>query len=309
MSTRTRLLIVLTSAILAVAGCQQPQQQPSAPPVVIKDQTLTIDALAAKLGLRVAERDESFVILKNAANTVLIFTQEGGRFFVNGKPVGSVGAVKKVAGAIYVPDSLITAIRPRLVAATPQRPPVATRPRPKPPTATVVVDAGHGGKDPGTMVGGVNEKYIDLQVARKVATLLTQQGISVIMTRDSDEFVEREERADIANRHDADLFVSVHADSAPDRSISGYTLYVANDASKDAYQAAQAVSTAMSRTGSGTRGIREAEYVVLMQTRCPAILVELGYLSNYTDSRRLQDNAFQNRLAQAIAAGIIDYLQ
>jgi len=292
---------------VSVGGCHPSQR--SGPDVVIKEQTVTIDELASRLGLRIVEREDAFVILKNAANTVLIFTHDSGRFFVNGKPVGTVGAVKKVGNAIRVPDNLVAAIQPLLHAAGLERPPVGVRPRPKGSAAVVVVDAGHGGKDPGTMVGGAYEKSINLQVARKVASLLSQQGLNVVMTRDTDEFIELEERADTANRRDADLFVSIHADSAPDRSISGYTLYVAGDASREAYQAAQAVSAAMSRTGSSTRGIREADYKVLVQTRCPAVLIELGYLSNFADARHLQDNAFQNRLAQAITSGILDYLQ
>ena len=159
------------------------------------------------------------------------------------------------------------------------------------------------------MVAGAYEKHITLQVARKVAALLAQQGINVVMTRQDDRFIELEERAEIANRRDTDLFVSIHADSAPDRSISGFTLYVARDASRDAYEAARAVSTTMASTGSDTRGIREADYKVLVQTSCPAILIESGYLSNPLDARRLQDNTFQTRLAQAIAAGILNYLQ
>jgi len=306
-STRTRLLIIAACVTLLISGCHQPQR--AAPPVVIKEQTVTIDELASRLGLRITEREDTFIILKNAANTVVIFTYEGGRFFVNSKPIGPTGTVKKVGGMINVSDALVEAIQPRLRVTGPERPPVVVRPRPRTSAALVVVDAGHGGKDPGTMVGGTYEKNIDLQVARKVASLLSQQGINVVMTRDNDEFIELEERADIANSRDADLFVSIHSDSAPDRSISGYTLYVAGDASRDAYQAAQAVSAAMSRTGSHTRGIREADYKVLVQTRCPAVLIELGYLSNFTDSRHLQDNAFQARLAQAIASGIVDYLQ
>lgn len=306
MSMRTRLLILLASVVLAVAGCHEPRRTPSG--VAFKEQTVTIDELAARLGLRVDERDETFVVLKNAANTVLIFTHEGGRFFINGKAIGPVGAVKKVGSTVSVPETLVAAIQPRLRIAGPERPPVAVRPRPRIGSAVVVIDAGHGGKDPGTMVAGAYEKNIDLQVARKIASLLAQRGITVVMTRDRDEFIELEDRADVANRRDADLFVSIHSDSAPDRSISGFTLYVANDASRESYKAAQAVSATMSRTGSGTRGIREADYKVLMQTTCPAILVELGYLSNFTDARRLQDNSFQTRLAQAIAAGILDYL-
>jgi N-acetylmuramoyl-L-alanine amidase len=308
MSIRTRLLIVLTGAVLAVGGCQEPQRR--TPTVAFGEQTVTIDELAARLGLRVDERDETFVVLKNAANTVLVFTHADGRFFVNGRPIGAVGEVKRVASTVYVPETLVATIRPHLRIAGPEQPPVVVRPgRPKTATATVVVDAGHGGKDPGSMIGGIHEKNIDLQVARKVAALLTQQGVTVVMTRQDDRFIELEERAGVANRRDTDLFVSIHADSAPDRRISGFTLYVARDASREAYDAARAVSATMAKTGSDTRGIREADYKVLVQTNCPAILIECGYLSNPLDARRLQDNAFQTRLAQAIAAGILNYLQ
>ncbi len=307
MNTRTRLLTILAGVVLAVAGCQEPQRQ--TPRVVVGEQTITIDDLAARLGLRVAERAQSFVVLKNAANTVLIFTDADGRFFVNGKAIGPVGEVQKVGSTVRVPQTLVTTIQPYLHLPGPERPPVVAPPRPRTGIATVVVDAGHGGKDPGSMVAGRSEKYITLQVARKVAALLAQQGVNVVMTRQDDRFIELEERAEIANRRDADLFVSIHADSAPDRSISGFTLYVARDASREAYEAARTVSAKMSATGSDTRGIREADYKVLVQTSCPAILVETGYLSNPLDARRLQDGAYQTRLAQAIAAGILNYLQ
>ncbi len=277
--------------------------------MVIQQQSITVDELAARLGLRVEERDATFVVLKNAANTVLIFTQTDGRFFVNGKPIGPVGQVQRTGSSIYVPEALVATIQPYLHVAGPERPPVVVRPRPKTATATVVVDAGHGGKDPGSIIAGHYEKYITLQVARKVAALLAQQGVNVVMTRQDDRFIELEERAEIANRRDTDLFVSIHADSAPDRSVNGYTVYVARDGSREAYNAARAVSATMAKTGSDTHGIREADYKVLVQTTCPAILIETGYLSNPLDARRLQDNAFQTRLAQAIAAGILNYLQ
>lgn len=308
MNARTGLFIILTGVLLAVGGCQQPQRQ--TPGVIVGEQTVTIDELAARLGLRVEERDETFVVLKNAANIVLIFTHADGRFFVNGKPTGPVGQVQRVGSTVYVPESLVATIRPYLRIAGPERPPVAVRPsRPKTATATVVVDAGHGGKDPGSIVAGRYEKHITLQVATKVAALLAQQGVNVVMTRQDDRFIELEERAEIANRRDTDLFVSIHADSAPDHSINGFTLYVARNASGEAYKAARTVSAAMTGTGSDTHGIREADYKVLVLTSCPAILIETGYLSNPLDARRLQDNAFQTRLAQAIAAGILNYLQ
>jgi N-acetylmuramoyl-L-alanine amidase len=303
MTTRTKSTIALVSVLLVAAGCEQPQR--GAPAVKIREQTISVEDLAMRLGLHVQEREATFVVLKNAANTVIVFTQPDGRFFVNGKPVGSVGPVQKAGNTVYVAAVLADQIdsylhaAPQPVVLPPRRPPAGAR-------ATVVVDAGHGGDDPGTIgVGRTYEKDINLEVARKVAAQLEQRGVAVIMTRTQDRFIELEERADIANRHNADLFVSIHADSAPNPDIQGFTIYVARDASSEARKAAQTISRALSGTGSDTRGIREADYRVLVRTVCPAVLVELGYLSNAADARQLRDGAFQNRLAQAIADGIL----
>ncbi|MBN1507400.1 MAG: N-acetylmuramoyl-L-alanine amidase [Sedimentisphaerales bacterium] len=307
MHLRRKVSIVLGSFLLAVAGCQEPQQ--AAPSVGFQGRTIAVEDLAARLGLRIEEKDQTFVVLRNAANTVLIFTHADGRLFVNGKPIGLVGAVERTGDTVCVPETLVATIRSHLRASGSEQSPAVVPPTHKVGGATVVIDPGHGGKDPGTTVGGTHEKHIVLRVARQVAALLEQRGVNVVMTRQDDRFIELEDRAQIANRRDTDLFVSIHADSAPDRSISGFTLYVASGASREAHNAARAVSAAMSRAGSDTRGIREADYKVLVQTSCPAILIELGYLSNYADARHLQDSAFQTRLAQAIAAGILDYLQ
>ena len=290
---------------LSIAGCQQPQKQ--TPKVVVGDHATTIEDLALRLGLRIEERDDAFVVLKNAANTVIIFTHTEGRFFVNGKPMGPVGEVKRQGGTLYVPDFLIPQIRRYLRSAAP--PPVV-RPSPLKPKALVVIDPGHGDQDPGTISpGGLYEKNINLQVAQRVAGLLEQKGLGVVMTRRDDRFIELEERADIANRRNADLFVSIHSDSAPNRSVQGFTVYVARAGSPDAFRAAGAISQAMAGTGSDSHGIREADYKVLVQTSGPAVLVELGYLSNSQDAARLRDPAYQNRLAQAIANGILTYIR
>ncbi len=293
-------------AALAISGCQQPQQQ--TPRVAVREHITTIEDLAVRLGLRIEERGDTFVILKNAANTVLIFTHADGRFFVNGKAIGPVGPVKTEGGTLCVSDLLIPQIRQNLRGAAPQPPVVrATPPRAR---GLVVIDAGHGGNDPGAMsAGGFREKDINLQVAQRVATLLSQKGIGVLMTRQDDRFIELEERADLANRRNADLFVSIHSDSNPDRGRQGFTVFVARSASRDAYRAADGISGAMTATGSDSHGIREADYRVLVNTSAPAVLIEIGYLSNSQDASRLRNPAWQNRLAQAIATGILEYLQ
>jgi len=273
--------------------------------VVLEEDTISVENLASRLGLRVDERTDTFIILKNATNTVLIFTHSDGRFFVNGKPIGPVGKVRKAGATISVSATLAARIRPHLDGAT-APPPVVTRP----PTGVVVIDPGHGGKDPGTTsVHGVYEKRVNLQVATKVAAILQRRGVGVTLTRRDDRFIELEDRADLANRRRADLFVSLHGDSISDRSVQGFTLYIARAASSQSYSAARAIERAMTGTGLEDRGIRRADYRVLVQTRGPAVLLEMGYLSNSWEASRLQDDAFQNRIATAVANGILAYLR
>jgi N-acetylmuramoyl-L-alanine amidase len=176
-------------------------------------------------------------------------------------------------------------------------------------TGCVVIDAGHGGDDPGaTSCTGYYEKTVNLSVARKVASLLRQKGLRVVMTRDGDEFIELEERAAIANRNNAQLFVSIHSNSTERSSARGFTIYEARSASRSSRQAAEAIARAMAKTGLDNTGVREADYKVLIYTEGPAVLVELGYLSNYQEAALLKDSSFQDRLAEAIAKGISDFL-
>ena len=304
---RPSSVLTLGLVALILGGCQQPQKQ--TPKIVVGEHATTIEDLALRLGLRIEQRSDTFFILRNAANTVLIFTYTDGRFFVNGKAIGPVGQVKKEDGTLYVSDFLIPQIRQNLRPAVPQPPVVRPTPPPRA-QGLVVIDAGHGGNDPGTMsAGGLHEKDINLQVAHRVATLLGQKGIGVLMTRQDDQFIELEERAGIANRRDADLFVSIHSDWNPDRGRQGFTIFVARSASREAYRAAAGISEAMAATGCESHGIREADYKVLVNTSGPAVLVEIGYLSNLQDVARLRDSAWQNRLAQAIATGILTYVR
>jgi len=304
MTTRTWICIGIVSLTLGLAGCQGPQQAPPGP--VMSESMVTVEQLASRLGLRIEQRDDTYIVLKNAANTVILFTHTDGRFFVNGKPVGSVGDVKKAGAIVYVPGTLVEQIRPLLRAAVSEQPAV----KPRKTKGLVVIDAGHGGHDPGALSpSGLREKDINLRVAAKVAKLLDQRGIGVVMTRWKDEYIEKEERAAMGNRRNADLFVSIHADSAPSSSAQGFTIYVAPSASEDAYRAARAIDRAMQGTGSKSRGVRENDYRFLVKSEGPAVLIELGYLSNYQDAARLADDAFRDRLAEAIADGIGAFLR
>ena len=172
---------------------------------------------------------------------------------------------------------------------------------------TIVVDPGHGGRDPGAGEVGfspVPEKTIVLQIARDVERLLKAEGANVVMTRRDDRFVELLERAAIAERTRADLLVSIHADSHHDSSISGPTIYIAKGASARSRRAAYGVRAAFRDAGIQIRGIRSAEFKVLMEHNRPSILVESGYLTNGHEARSLNSNWYRRKIATCIVNGI-----
>lgn len=301
MYARLRHSIILWLILLAIAGCQKaPLTSPQGEPLIPSGK-ISVSTLAQRLGLSITDTTDTHVTLKNSANTVMIFTFSDGQVYVNTKPIAKTGKVEKRAGVLYLDESLISTIRSAMKAA-----PIF--PRPTKPTGTVVIDAGHGGKDPGaTSRLGYYEKTINLQIATRVASLLRRKGLNVIMTRDTDTFIELENRAAVANRNGADMFVSIHADSNADPSLRGFTIYIARSAPWSSYNAAQAISRAMTAVSS-TRGIQRADYRVLVHSRGPAVLIEVGFLSNRQDAALLRDSSYQNRLAQVIADGISDFL-
>lgn len=176
--------------------------------------------------------------------------------------------------------------------------------------AVIVVDPGHGGKDPGAPARGSGqqpEKSIVLDIGRKLESLLTQQGAQVIMTRSTDRFIELADRAAIAERAHADLFISLHADAAQRTSASGVGLFIYTGASPESQRAALRMLSAIQRAGITCRGIDRRNFHVLREHSRPAILIECGFLTNAGDARALNTNTYRQRLARAIADGIASY--
>jgi N-acetylmuramoyl-L-alanine amidase len=129
------------------------------------------------------------------------------------------------------------------------------------------------------------------------------------LTRSDDRFIELEERSSLANRLRAELFVSIHADAARNRTAQGFTVYVARQPARSSQDAADAVARRLQAAGAFSRGRKEANYRVLVGTTCPAVLVELGYLSNAQEASLLTRPAYRRQLADAIANAVIDYFQ
>jgi N-acetylmuramoyl-L-alanine amidase len=172
----------------------------------------------------------------------------------------------------------------------------------------VVIDPGHGGKDPGAVQGGVHEKDIILPISQRVAQILEQNGIKVLLSRDSDYYVGLQGRVDIAERVNADLFVSIHANSLPTRpDISGLETYYFDSGRN----LAVTVHNAMLRNVPNLRDrrVRKARFYVLRKSSMPAILVETGFMTGQHDAPRLKTAAYQNQLAEAIAQGVLQYIR
>jgi N-acetylmuramoyl-L-alanine amidase len=210
----------------------------------------------------------------------------------------------------------------------------------------VVIDPGHGGDDHGTMgANGVREKDVVLDVGIRLGRLLQSLGAEVVYTRAGDYYVPLETRTTIANREQADLLVSIHANSSSDHAIRGVETYYLNfTSSPDALAVAQRENTvnqkslgelrglvqriaqqekiyesrefattvqqALARAlpNERNRGVKEAPFIVLTGASMPAILSEISFLTNSDDEHNLEDPAARQRMAEALYAGISEYI-
>lgn len=192
---------------------------------------------------------------------------------------------------------------------TPETPEIAQG-LPRIPGVRIVVDPGHGGRDPGAPAafrGALPEKVIVLMISNHLAQVLRACGAQVVQTRTTDTFVELEQRAAISNRRKADLFVSIHADAAHDGDAVGTTLYVEPHAYWRTVAIARSIQWAFKRAGIRCRGIKREDYRVLVKNKRPAILIETGYMTNLTDAKRLNSQWYCKKIAWEIARGITEY--
>ncbi|MCM8796032.1 MAG: N-acetylmuramoyl-L-alanine amidase [Candidatus Omnitrophica bacterium] len=221
------------------------------------------------------------------------------------------------------------------------------------PIKKVVIDAGHGGSDPGAIGRtGIREKVITLDIAKRLSSILRSQGIEVVMTRTTDIFVPLSRRVEIANKSGAELFLSIHANANRIRSLSGFEVYYVSpriDDTNRALAAAQherlnlqssyfagnsinlkAILWDMIYTANRAQsidlarqicravnqdletkilGIKGARFFVLKGVSMPAVLIEVGFLSNYNEECMLKNSYYRQKIAQAIARGIEAYAQ
>ncbi|MBD3918855.1 N-acetylmuramoyl-L-alanine amidase [Paenibacillus sp. PR3] len=173
----------------------------------------------------------------------------------------------------------------------------------------VVIDAGHGGTDPGTSsASGLYEKTFNLSIVLKMKELLDKEKrIQVTYTRTDDTYPTRKERVNMANNIKADAFVSIHANSFTSPATNGTETYYNRSDSKPFAQIMH--KHLVEATGLKDNGVRFGDFQVIRETTMPAILLENGYMSNENDVKALFDNAVQNRIAAAIVAGIKEQLK
>lgn len=199
--------------------------------------------------------------------------------------------------------------------------------RPKP-VRRIVLDPGHGGKDPGAAGERSEEKDIVLALAHRIRRHLLKHGYDVVMTRSGDQFISLLNRSEKANRADADLFVSLHANAVDNASVRGIETFVLTPPGAPSTYGSKRTATSakgddfinhsmrlgyeiqrqlVAATRAKDRGIRRANFAVLRKTQAPAVLIEAGFITNRQEERRLNSADHQERMAVAITEGIRRY--
>ena len=191
----------------------------------------------------------------------------------------------------------------------------------------VYLDAGHGGYDPGASYFGISEKSLTLAIQSRVKAKLEAEGYQVVTTRTSDTYVDLTDRSRAANASESDIFVSIHINASGSSAAQGietyyYQPYAEYPSRINATYHANSTRLSMSdtlanaiqsslinATGAQNQGVKRQTFAVLRETTAPAVLLELGFLSNPQEAARLNTSAYQETLANAIVAGIKSYYE
>ncbi|MBR1443113.1 MAG: N-acetylmuramoyl-L-alanine amidase [Firmicutes bacterium] len=179
----------------------------------------------------------------------------------------------------------------------------------------IVIDAGHGGFDPGKVANGIDEKVINLQIAHKLQLYLEQGGSYVMNTRTEDNSLSEEKRGDlkerinIANSDDVDMMISIHQNSFPNSSVRGAQVFYYKN-SRESRQLAEAIQKRIRDADDTNKREAKAsgDYYILKKSNVPAVIVECGFLSNDMEKEKLQNEKYQEKIAWAIYLGVNDFL-
>jgi N-acetylmuramoyl-L-alanine amidase len=256
--------------------------------------------------------------------TRLVFDADSHYVAVNGVQVALSFPVANQKGVVLVAQfDLDAAIRPLLFPSRYLKPAAIQ---------TICLDPGHGGRDTGNQVGWHYEKVYTLALAAEVRNQLQRAGFDVILTRTKDTYVELPDRPALANRRNADLFVSLHFNATPvgKNEVEGpqtYCVTPVGASSTDAQGegsnhgptpanrledeslllAYQIQKSLVGNLDANDRGVRRARFAVLRDARMPAILIEGGYMTNPYEGKKIYSTAYRHEMAQAIVKGILAY--
>lgn len=290
------------------------------------------------------------ILLSKGEELRLVFALESPLVLVNGEPFLLQEELKILEGDIKISSRSVQEIINYLVAGRRSR----LKPRYRKDLQAykirkIILDPGHGGKDPGAIgPSGLREKDVVLEIAKLLKEKLTRAGYEVVMTREEDRYISLWRRIYIANREAGDLFISLHANSARYRSAYGFEVYYLSEAEdelsqallaaenyplgmaeavsedlyvqatiwdllysenrKEAIQLAKRISSALNKEiATKNRGVKGANFYVLRGTQMPAVLIEVGFISNRFEEKRLRSWDFKNRIANAVVEGIRAY--
>lgn len=178
----------------------------------------------------------------------------------------------------------------------------------------IVIDPGHGGSNPGATQYGMRESDNNLSVGLKLKKLLEDSGAKVIMTRDADRAVAKEgvqlkqelqARVDLVDVYNADVFISIHTNANENPDIHGAMTFYYNDISK---RLASNIQTSMIKFTEATdKGTEKENFYVLRNNKIPAVLVEMGFITNKNEAIKLNDDVYRNVLVNGIYKGIVNY--
>ncbi len=338
--------------VLSLSGCASTpatQDGPAYLPVKIADNAyFALPQVCEKEGIRWDYDALSKVIVLKKDDQVFRLLIDSSRMLAGDQIHQLSAPVILKDGIVYVAADFVDVIKKSAKSARQGEPftaPVFLRQ-----VNSVILDAGHGGKDPGAIGRrGLKEKDIVLDVVKRLARILEKSGVKVYQTRSKDIFIPLEERSHIANERQADLFISIHANANKSRWVEGFEVYYLTEAVDDDARAFAAAENAPLTQYEGLdsnaaylkaivwdliytenrkesielaryiceavsqdlklamNGVRGAPFAVLKGAFMPAVLVEIGYISNKGGEKKLRNPAYRQKMAESLARGILKF--
>lgn len=297
-----KLLPTLLFVLLAVTGCSEPEIQETVPPVPPPPPP-TAGKVLQSLQLTVNSSTDKKLVLRSGNHTLTLFKES------------KAGILDGIA--LQLPDeTTVSAANEWEISSRSAEvillPIMKRRARP---IRRILIDPGHGGSDPGTIsVHGTAEKQLNLLLAHAVAAELKKVGFSVAMTREKDVFLTLDQRPALIKRCQADLFISLHHNSASNQAAAGLEIFILE--SRDAKEnelASDSVYTAFCLQRKLAplnmvpgRGVKTARFKVLRLAECPALLIEAGFLSNPPEGAYMATDYYRKKFAEALARELAD---